>query len=666
MNPLDHSPLSAERLAARWCLGTRRLLAIVWALGMLHGCGGAAGDAPAPPPTARLPELSGRVTDGTNVTDVPSLQVTIKGNVGTARTAEGRLASVDGADYLASLDQLTGPYLLTNSANASGPGLYAVATGPGTANLTLLTTLLVADLLATEPGPYFASLGARGGFTEADEAAMAHAEARVRRHLQRELGFVVPPDLGPFVTTRFERSAGDPMHDTVTALAARLGTADDFSALVTAVAQESARCRVEKLTLSDAADVLAGELCPQSKRRDIDPQDASLQVLDFLNQHGDRLSLRLRNGTVSDLSWTTAEGQTSRCSASDCSGITLARPAADRSQVVTFAETPVRGPGGLLRIRGSLRAAAPGVALPGLPCTTNRYYLVDETAGSAEGYCATPDDFGLGAAGQSAASGASRRVYTFRDDVGGPSLEVVIQGRAVVRILVYSVDELGRATARYQCRDGGCTDAQLDSPTVDTSLGVSVVLQPLRFARTRLAAVLPDGSLSATQEVALEGSFTGWHIEDSAAPPLLPVGCPVEAAAVLALASDEAAPTRICEPEDAQGFQLSSTSIDAEGHLVLSLSNLLSDGLGSYTAANTLSVTISPGGQLLSITYDPLNGPRFGCDVMCSGVVVAAANERGERTVSFNATVLQEAGTAGLVADRTATLQGRMLAPAPP
>ena len=58
--------------------------------------------------------------------------------------------------------------------------------------------------------------------------------------------------------------------------------------------------------------------------------------------------------------------------------------------------------------------------------------------------------------------------------------------------------------------------------------------------------------------------------------------------------------------------------------------------------------------------------PRFRCDIACTGVVVAAADERGERAVSFNATVLQEVGTAELAADRTATLQGRMLAPAPP
>ena len=609
MNPVDDTRRAAERPADRWLRGAWRLLAFIWALGLLHGCGGAAGDAPEPPPAARLPELSGRVTDGVNATDVPSLQVTIKGQVGTARTAEGRLASVDGADYLASLDQLTGPYLLSNRANASGAGLYAVATGPGTANLTPLTTLQVADLLATEPGPYFASLGTRGGFTGVDDAAMANAEARVRRHLQRELDFDVPADLGPFVTTRFERRPGDPMYDTLTALVARIGTADDFGALVTAVAQESARCRAEQLTLSDAAGGLAGELCPLSKRRAADPQDASLQELEFLNRHGDRLSLRLRHGAVSDLNWTTAEGQTSRCSESDCSGITLAPPAADLSQSVTFSDTPVQGPSGVLRIRGTLRAAAPGVALPGLPCTTNRYYLIDRAAGSAEGYCATPDDFGLGAAGQSAASGASRRVYTFSDGVGGPSLEVVVQGRTVVRILVYSVDELGLVTARYQCRDAGCEEAQLDSPAIDTSLGVSVVLQPMRFARTRLAAVLPDGSLSTTQQVALEGSFTGWHIEDPTAPPLLPVSCPVDAEAVLARASDDAAPTRICEPEDTQGFQLRSTSSDADGHLVLSVSNLLSDGLGSYTAANTLSVTITQDGRLLSLTYDPFNGP---------------------------------------------------------
>ena len=658
--PAGHGSARAlHRVAA-----TAAMAVLIALLTVLQACGGAAGDATEQGAQARLPELAGRVSNGATATNVGALQITVKGRTGTARTAEGRLAPVDGSDYLASLDQLSGPYLLSDSARSpSTLSLYSVATGPGVANLTPLTTLLVAQLLAAEPGAYFEALGSRGGFTAADETSVAAAEQRVRRYLQREFGFTVPATVGNFVTTRFDRTAGDPMFDTLQALVSRIGSAGDYGAVVSAVAQEAARCKVEQVR--QTAGAVVDELCPFAKSNEADPADASVRVLRFTNRHGDVLTLRWRGSEVLDVQRTTAEGASSACSGAACTGVSLAAPAADQTRTVTFVATPLGGAGGSVVLDGSLRSSVPGIALPGLACTTNRFYLIQVAAGTATGYCTTPDDFGLGASGQSLASGATRRSYTFSDGAGGPTLEVITQGSTVVRALVSTVDPVtGGAVAAYQCRGAGCQGITLAAVTVDTSLGVPVVLQPIRFDRTVLAAVLPDGTLSATDSVTVEASFTGVYVDDPGALPLLPVACDAAAPTIQALPSDQSLPIPVCEPADTQGFQLRSTTLDGDGNTVYSTAGLLTDGAGSFAAGSAVTVTVSPAGAVLAVVFDQFAGPRYRCTgTACTGVVIAAANALGERSLSLSATLLQEVGTAGLLADRTVTLNGSTVAP---
>lgn len=671
--PLPLMPHATGAAAGRACSHAARapggriaatLLALLVTL--LQACGGTTGDAEPPPPGDKLPELSGRVTNGATETNVALLQVTVKGNVGTARTAEGRLAPVDGSDYLASLDQLSGPYLLSDSAASSSFGLYAVATGPGTANLTPLTTLLVAELLGAEPGAFFAALGMRGGFTAADDATIAAAEQRVRRYLRREHGFEVPAGVGPFVTTPFSRTPGDPMYDTIRALVAQVGVAGDYSAVVTAVAQESARCRIERVSV--AAATATDDFCPFAKSNAADPDDATVRVLGFSNRRGDVLTVRLRGAVVLGVSLATAEGATSACSEAGCTGVSVGTPAGDLTQDIGLAGTPLHGAGGTVTLTGSLRSAVPGIELPGLPCSDNLYYLIDEAAGAAQGYCATPDDFGLGASGLSLPSGATRRTYTFNDGAGGPFIEVVAQGSSVVRALVYATDpDTGAATAQFQCRDAGCAGVTLGTSAIDESLGVPIVLQPIRFDRAVLAAVLPDGSLSTTLSVTVEARFTGLYINDPNALPLLPVACSATAATILASPSDQPDPVAVCEPDDTQGFQLRSTSLDGDGNLVLSLAGLLSDGAGNFVAGNTVIVTMTPDGAIVSASFDAFDGPRYRCAAeACTGISVSAPDGAGERSVALAGATLVEQGTAGLAADRTVGLTGTFVAPAGP
>lgn len=631
----------------------------------LQACGGGSeGDAEAPPPAAALPSLQGRVSNGATPTAVGSLQITVKGRVGTARTAEGRLAPVDGSDYLASLDQLSGPYLLSDSAASSEPGgLYSVALAAGTANLTPLTTLVVAQLLATEPQPYFAALGSRGGFEAADAASVATAQQRVRRWLQREYGFELPATLGDFITTPFNRTAGDPMFDTLQALVARIGTQGSVAAVVSALAQEAARCRGERVLVRSGS--VEDEFCPLTKVNAADADDASVRALGFTNRHGDVLTLRLRGTVVVDLQLATAEGSVARCSGSACNGVTVGTPAGDRTQDIGLAGTVLSAGSGTLTLSGSLRTAIPGIELPALACTTNRFYLIDEAALTAAGWCTSPDEFGLGASGFSQASGSTRRTYTFSDGAGGPSIELVLQGDTVLRALVYTTDpDTGLPVARYQCRDGGCSRITVGPATTDTSLGVPVVLRPIRLERAVLPAVLADGSLSTTASITVDGSFTGYHVNDPSALPLLPVACAAGAPVTTATTSESATPVTVCDPDDAQGFQLRSTSLDADGNLVFSAAGLLSDGAGSFASGNSVVVALTPGGTVAYAFFDAFNGPRYACSgSACSGITVGMPDANGERTVQFSATTLREQGTAGLPADRTVGLAGGFIAP---
>lgn len=633
---------------------------------VLAGCGGAAGDAQAPPPSARLPELAGRVTNGATETDVKLLQITVKGSVGTARTAEGRLAPVDGHDYLASLDQLSGPYLISDSARSpSSRSLYSVATGPGVANLTPLTTLVVAQLLGAEPGPYYEALGVRGGFTAADAAAVAAAEQQVRRYLQREHGFVVPASLGSFITTPFARTAGDPMYDTVTSFVTRVGTNGDVGAVVSAIAQESARCKAESVSVSGSGG--SDAFCPFSKATVADTTDASVQVVTFSNRRGDTLVLRLRGTAVLDLRFSTLEGLESACAGAGCTGVTVGPPAADASFALTFAGTSLAGSAGPLALNGSLRAAAPGIPLPGLPCTDNRFYLIDEAAGRADGFCSAPDGFGLGASGQSLASGVTRRKFTFGDGVGGPSLEVMVQDATVISALVYTTDPTsGLPSAQFRCTGAACAGIVLGTPTVDQSLGVPVVLQPVTITKAVLPAVLPDGTLSTTASITLEGGLVGSWVNDPAALPFVSVACPAGAPTVTVLQSEAATPLAVCEPADTQGFTLRSTTVDADGNLVLNLASLLTDGAG-FGAGNGVSVTIDTAGTVLAVSFDGFAGVSYRCSgAACAGVTAAPPDGLGARAVSFNGTVLTEVGTAGLAGDRGVVLSGGFVALPPP
>lgn len=659
---------AARRAGARgrladWAREVGRCMVAALACALAACGGGTTGDAGGGTLTPSLPELSGTVTDGLAVPDL-LLQVTVKGNVGTARTAEGRRDALSG-NYLASADQLSGPYLL-KATSSDFDGALSVAVSPGTANITPLTTFVVAQLLAQDPFAYFDSLGGRGGFTAASAESIALAQQRVARYLVRELAHTVPDTLGDWVTTPFQAVAGDPMFDALAQLHARLEAAgSDTLTFTQQVAQEAARCGVESVSLT--AGSVEDLFCPFTKSSQPDASDPAIQRLVFANRRGDTLTVRVRGEAVLSVRLANADTTAAGCTGAGCTGVSVVAPAADRTRGVSFDGTLLRGTAGRLSLAGRLQSAVPGVVLPGLPCQDNRYFLV-QPSGAAQGWCATPDDFGLGAAGRSAASGASRFVYTFDgtvDGLPGPSVEVVLQGRTVWSVLVYSLDlDTGTLTPLYQCREGNCPGVVLGTAVVDASLGLPIELQPIRFEDALLRAVLPDGSLSATDTVGLQGSLTGYSLQDPSVLPLLPAPCAAAAPVVSVGVSDAALPVSVCAPEDDQGFVLAGSYLDG-GNRVLYTQNLLTDGVGSFSPGNAINVTLFRG-AVVRVRFDAFAGPSFVCEgAACTGVTVSAPDLAGQRTVSFSGTQLQEVGTAGVPADRTAVLSGSFVAPPP-
>lgn len=624
---------------------------------VLQACGGGTTSDVSPQPPLNLPTLSGHVSNGAGDTDLTRLQVTVKGTAGTARTTAPPIVQVNGQDYSASIDKLTGPYLLSSVEL----GLVSVATARGTANITPLTTLLVAQLLGTDPNDYFASVTAQeNNGLAVDSAVLQAADQRVRRYLQREVGFTVPATLGNFVTTPFNRVPGDPMHDAITALTARVGNNGDYRALVAAFAQEAGRCKAESLNIVSGG--VTDEFCPFSKTNEFEEADSTVQAIGFVNRRGDTLTVRVRGSDVLTTQWRTAEGASFECSGAGCAGLSLGTPAADRTRPLAFTAVSLSGTQGTARLDGTLTASVPGIALPGLPCNANRYYLIapDRTA---TGYCAGPDDSGLGQGGTASPSGATQLTYLFQpltDQPNYPFMRVVVDGDVVRSVALINTDGV---TAPYVCVGDGCVGVTLGAVRVDNSAGVELRLRSFTFSDVVLRAVQPDGALSASDTLTLRAALVGAYAPQ---PGMTTVACASPSQSVSVQTSDSTVPTVVCVPADTMGFTLSGSYIDGDGNTGFFVQSLLTDGNGSFSSGDSVTVLTAADGSVVSVSYSDRYGVSYGCTgTACTGVTVSAPNGAGERTVSLAGTPLREADQIAVLGNRTATATGSFVAPPP-
>lgn len=636
---------------------------------LLQGCGGGTTgdpDDPEAPPAAA--EMTGRVSDGVDADTGLPFQVRVKGSVGLDRSGGRPAPGTTDTDYRLPLSGLPGPYLLADTTRP----LYSVRVDGGVANLTPFTTLLVAELLGSDPADRFVNGGqnGNGGFTGVTQAQIDAAEQRARRFIERELGYALGDAVGDFVTTPFERVAGDPMFDAIRGLTAQLGNAGNYSSLVTQLVEESRRCAGESLRVAGTGSASAVEdrFCPFAKSYEAEEADPSVSDIRFTTRFGDALSVRVRGSDVLQASLRTVEGDAYACSGAGCRGLTLGTPAGNGTRAVAFAGVILSGAAGQRVLDGSLQSAEPGLVLPGLPCEANRYYVIGSDR-SVQGYCAGPDDFGLGVGGSGNPSGAGRILYRFNAVSTEPvvqQLEVMTEGDTVVSALVYRFDTTDGATsAPYVCRGADCAGISLGPVRVDESLGFPNELRTVAIDDAPLRAVAADGSLSDTDTVQLRAELVGQVARDPSVVPLTPAACADPGNAVVVTRSETADALSVCEPADTMGFVLAGSFFDEFGNLGYFVANLLTDEFGNTNVGNGISVFFD-GNTLRRVTFDPLSGPSYRCDgAACRGVTISAPDGLGRTTVRFAGTLLTEVGTANVPGDRTATLDGGFVAPPP-
>lgn len=658
------------RLPLLRSLATAALAAGLAFVPLLQGCGGGTtgdpDDPEAPPASA---EMTGRVSDGVDADTGTPLQVRVKGSVGLDRSGGRPAPGTTDTDYRLPLSGLPGPYLLADTNRL----LYSVRVDAGVANLTPFTTLLVAELLGSDPADRFALGGqnGNGGFTGVTQAQIDAAQQRTRRFIERELGFALGDAVGDFVTTPFERVTGDPMFDAIQGLTAQLGNEGNYTGLVTQVVEESRRCAGESLRVAGTGSASAAEdrFCPFAKSYEAEEADPSVSDVRFTTRFGDALSVRVRGSDVLQASLRTVEGDTYACSGAGCSGLALGTPAGNGTRAVAFAGVTLSGPAGQRVLDGSLQSAEPGVVLPSLPCTTNRFYVIaaDRTV---QGRCTRTNDFLPELGGDGAPSGLTRIRYVFsavlEDPDASQQLEVMTEGDRVVSALLYATQSgVDGFTQRFQCRDAGCAGISLGSVRVDQTFGYPTELRSIGFNDVVMRAVGPDGSLSASDTVTVRAEVVGGVQRDPSVGVLVPAACADPGNAV-SVARSEGGPTlSVCEPADLMGFPpLASTIVEANG-LSYTLANLLLDDFGGATSGNTVSVLFESG-TVTRVSFDAQSGPSYRCEgAACSGATVSAPDGLGRTTVSFAGTLLTEVGTANVPGDRTATLNGSFVAPPP-
>jgi hypothetical protein len=603
----------------------------------LVACGG--GGPAAEPAVEPTPSLSGVATDALTTQD--ALDVTVKGSSGLARTASTILS---GTQFDVTLAELTGPYLV-QAERQDGSFLLAAATGAGTVNLTPLTTLVVAQLLADDPASQFEALGFTGGVAPFTEAQLADAQTAVAYHLYRRLQLDWRGS-SSFTTTPFSPVAGDPAYDRLRALnAALVAQSQDIASLVSEVALQAGRCQATQLSLT--LDGTAHAFCPQTSTTQRDDLDRSVLRHQFTDLLGDTLTVQVRGDSLVSVQLE-AEGQVLGCDGAACSGLTLGAEDADGNRPLHFAGLPLTGEvGHTAQLSGELLAVALGITLPPLPCLDNLVYQIPD-AGPVTGFCAefTGDTRGV-----------QRQAYNLADLAGAApyELEVVASAETVVSVTLYETRRSG-ARAAYRCSGTACVGVSIGAADSAGQRRVSLLDTPL-------LALKRDGSASGDPGMQVRATLT---VVDETRD--FSTYCGAGFGVLMARPSDEAADISLCQltqsfEEEAGWEGMSGVSTQTATRQTYFLTTLQGEykGAGDFSGGVADSLQLSlVRGELRELTVLRRDGQTFRCSrrTGCTGVSLSAPNGLGEVTVSFAGTVLGERDTGDIPGDRTLTLNG--------
>lgn len=623
---------------------------------LVSACGGGTtGDTDEQPPAVRA-ELAGVVSPGFDLdAQIPEpgsspitgrIVVSVKGSRGIIRTSDS-FGAGPADEHRTSLAELDAPYMLRFSL-VDGSFLVSVATEPGRANVTALTTLLVAQLLGTDPGSAFDSYSASAtaNIARITDARIAEAQTAVTAYLQNVLGVPVQSGSASFTQAVFVAQPGDLMYDTMVALNAKLATDGiTLTDLSQTIAAQARLCLTESITISLGGST--SRFCTASKSGLPETVDPSVMAYVFTDPAGATLTLRLRGNDLLTERYVTAEGVAYDCSAAGCTGLVLGTPAGDLSRSATFTNARI----GAAVLNGGLTLPAPGPAIPVLPCDNNRYALVYPDFSFAAECVDANDPFGIGGM-----FGADDGLPRISFSIGG-ALHVYLEGESVLSITAlqpFTNPGTGQPVF-FKCVGAECAGAVLGDPELNYDYGPELTLRSLTLAGVQLRALNADGTPAAGVDPAtLQGSFTTiQYIQPS---PALN-DCVGATDLVDGQLSFRADPVRIC-PDAVSGIK--NAFVAPDGELTLNVVGSTPDGSG--LPSPTLRVVVPAGGGP-QVTL--IEAQQYTCTSGCTGITVGVPNGAGERLVTFSGAVLREIEPAGLPGTRTITLNGSFVAPPP-
>lgn len=619
------------------------------------GGGGTTSDVDGQPSPVRA-ELTGIVTPGYVVENNEPGSSPIQGRiVVSAKGSRGIIRSSDnyGAgrafEHRTGLTDLAPPYML-RYALVDGSFLISVATEPGRANVTPLTTLLVAQLLGADPASAFDSYSgsATANIARITDARIAEAQTAVTAYLQDVLGVEVQSGTASFTQAVFEARDGDPMYDTMVALNARL-TADGITLtdLSQTLAAQARLCLAESITVTVGGQ--PSRFCTATKSGLPETADPTVMAYVFTDPNGATLTLRLRGNDLLTERYVSAEGVAYDCSAAGCTGLVIGTPAGDLSRAATFTDARI----GSAVLNGSLTLPAPGPAIPVLPCDNNRYALVYPDFSLAAECIDASDPFGIGGMFGGNA-GLPRTGFTF-----GGALTVYVENGELLSITAlrpYTDPGTGQPVI-FKCVGAECAGAVLGAPELNYDYGPELTLRSLTLTGVQLRALNADGTpATLTDAATLQGSFLTIEYIDPAESSPQPNDCLGTTDHFFAQASFAPTVTDICPAPGGK-----TTTQYGAGDLDVVLFGYAPVGVNPR-----VDLQIRGGvATRIEVSGGSYSGGNFLCTTDCSNVVVGVPNGAGERTVTFNGAVLHEIEPANVPGTRTMTLNGSFVAPPP-
>ncbi|HVY06765.1 MAG TPA: hypothetical protein VHB46_12380 [Burkholderiales bacterium] len=628
------------------------MLCSALSLVLVAACGG--GGPPSQTTTPRQ-ELTGVATDGTT----PQLSVVASGVAGLQRSV-----LVFSGRYTASLTQLTGPYYLINTPSPGGdPGfivMTSVATRPGTANVTPLTTLLAAQVLGLDSANAFRSFAEPSTpsylITEANIQA---AQAKLTKFLQA-YGVQVSPGIGSFTESPFNPVAGDPMYDTILALTAKIAqNGTTLDALTTQVANAARFCIAESITVTVNGEV--GDFCPRVKTALPDAGDSTITDYVFTTITNDSLTVKVRVNDVLGIDYVTAGGDTFSCTASACGNIQLGALTPDQKRSITFGRSQVTGSAGSAIFDGTLIG---GNFPPPLNCLDNRFFLtLPDTSIVAD--CVSTDTGPVAISGtRSEMAGLTRDKYHFANDgstpqppqTASPEVNVVLDSNSSIVSIAFKQRDpnTGEVVDNFACQFAACNGVTLGPITVQTKFGLDFLVRNITMNGTILSGINPDSTLTGTTAT-LDASFTLVYFRDPNLPAHypVPVSCSPGFVSIMMTAAPGATFNACYQPplliQDLGGGDslIAFRNFNAIDQVQIDLT--LHNGVPASISANVQGT-----------------GETFACSTDCTGVVLSVPDSNGALTVTFSGTVLHLVQSFPLPGNITLTLNGGPIAASPP